>query len=210
MNKVTNERKEFSYDADNRLARFVSKVGDTIDVTQTNAYNGKGQRIKRTEADEVTKYFYDRESVLYTTDNEGDITVLNLIGLEDNIIESAREYTDGDEDYFFYNKDVRSSVTNLLSPGAGQVVNKVGATTGNTNGKIISTNFSATSGGVTFKNLTSAGYSAAGGIVVELFIWLRIGELWVFIKEDRMVTLSMLKQGKLTMHLQSADIKGVV
>ena len=53
--------------------------------------------------------------------------------------------------------------TTISEPGAGTVINKIGAATGHTSGKIISTNASVTVGGVTFTNLTSADYGSASG-----------------------------------------------
>jgi len=53
--------------------------------------------------------------------------------------------------------------TTISEPGVGTVINKIGASTGHTSGKVISTNASVTIGGVTFTNLTSADYSSAPG-----------------------------------------------
>ncbi|RRA95550.1 S1 family peptidase [Paenimyroides viscosum] len=59
--------------------------------------------------------------------------------------------------------------SNLLSvsttlPGVGTTVNKIGQSTGATSGKIISTNVSVIGGtGSTITNMTSAGYTSAGG-----------------------------------------------
>ena len=64
--------------------------------------------------------------------------------------------------------------TTISEPGVGTVINKIGASTGHTSGKIISTNASATYLGVTFTNLTSADYVSAagdsGGIVYSYII----------------------------------------
>jgi hypothetical protein len=53
--------------------------------------------------------------------------------------------------------------TTISEPGAGTVINKIGYGTGQTSGKIISTNASATFSGVNFTNLTTANYSSSNG-----------------------------------------------
>lgn len=57
----------------------------------------------------------------------------------------------------------------ISEPGVGTVINKIGASTGHTSGKVLSTNASLTVNGETFTNLTSADYTSApgdsGGIV---------------------------------------------
>lgn len=53
--------------------------------------------------------------------------------------------------------------TTISEPGVGTVINMVGATSGHLSGKIVSTNATATVGGVTFTNLTSADFLATNG-----------------------------------------------
>ncbi|WP_339813110.1 hypothetical protein [Zunongwangia profunda] len=54
--------------------------------------------------------------------------------------------------------------TSTSLPGAGTIVNKRGITTGRTSGSITSTNATTTTtAGITYTNLTSAGYSSSGG-----------------------------------------------
>ena len=38
-----------TYDADNRLSKFVKKEGGNVVLTQENQYNGEGQRIQKKE-----------------------------------------------------------------------------------------------------------------------------------------------------------------
>jgi hypothetical protein len=53
--------------------------------------------------------------------------------------------------------------TTIDTPAAGQIVNMLGATTGYTNGTIISTNATLTYGGATIYYLVTADYTRAGG-----------------------------------------------
>lgn len=53
--------------------------------------------------------------------------------------------------------------TKTSKPGVGTVINKCGASTGATSGKIISTNATITVSGVTYTDVTTADYSSAGG-----------------------------------------------
>lgn len=80
-----------SYDLAGRLASYKKTEKDTVTLTQTNQYNGAGARIRKTEGEEVTNYFYGQGSVLYTEDETGAGTSLNLSGISGNIIATARE-----------------------------------------------------------------------------------------------------------------------
>lgn len=53
--------------------------------------------------------------------------------------------------------------TKTSQPGVGTVINKCGASTGATSGKIISTNATITVNGVTYTDVTTADYSSDGG-----------------------------------------------
>lgn len=53
--------------------------------------------------------------------------------------------------------------TTTSRPGVGTVINKCGASTGSTSGKILSTNATITVNGVTYTDITTADYSSAGG-----------------------------------------------
>jgi len=107
----------FSYDADNRLVSATGKTADGEDYTQSNQYNGFGQRIKKYEtvsgASSTVNYFYDGTSVLYTTDASNAVTAFNIIGAEDNLLTTAR--FDGEAASFYtYTKDLRESTVNLI------------------------------------------------------------------------------------------------
>lgn len=60
--------------------------------------------------------------MLYTTDAEAITTAFNIMGNESNIIASARDVGTSEEAYYFYNKDIRESTTNLLDVAGESVV----------------------------------------------------------------------------------------
>jgi RHS repeat-associated protein len=118
---VSGRAKTYAYDPDNRLSSYTAKAGQTVLLTQQNLYNGSGQCVRKTETGTVTKYYYSEGSVLYTTNAAGGVTALNLNGLDENVIASARG-TGAAEVYDFYHKDVRESTTNVISPSGEGIV----------------------------------------------------------------------------------------
>ena len=110
----TGERTLKAYDARNRLSEVavMTKDGKT-GVVQQNKYNGEDQRIRKTEGDATTNYYYQDGMVSYTTDGEGEQTSQNLIGLEGNIIGTQR-YDGEKTSYYLYNKDIQGSTTSLI------------------------------------------------------------------------------------------------
>lgn len=113
----------YEYDTESQLLSATLKNGSTVVATQENWYNGNGQRIGKTEvaakntASPVTdtmRYFYDGTTVLYTTDDAGNLRTKNLVGTADNAIATRRyEGSYADKNYF-YLKDIRGSVTSIL------------------------------------------------------------------------------------------------
>ena len=100
----------------------------SYDVTTKGAYNAAGQRIeKEIWSDEggtdqlidTTKYFYTGSSVLYTTDDSNIIKTDNILDLGGNIVASWRDRELGSEDVYFYNYDIRGSVTNIVTTSGG-------------------------------------------------------------------------------------------
>ena len=102
-----------------------------VTLNQVNIYNGNGQRVEKSENGQSTKYYYQNDSVLYTTGKadtsteleEPDVvekltgvTSLNLMGSSGNAIATVRDIssTEG-EKHYFYNKDMRESTTNLVN-----------------------------------------------------------------------------------------------
>lgn len=111
-----------TYDADNRLSKFVKKEGGNVVLTQENQYNGEGQRIQKKETKgektEVRNYYYQDGAVLYTTDEADRQTSMNLMGTSSNVIATSRG-TGSNENWYLYNKDIRESTSSLVdSTGA--------------------------------------------------------------------------------------------
>ena len=102
-----------------------------VTLNKVNTYNGNGQRVEKSENGQLTKYYYQNDSVLYTTgkvDNSTEleepedvekltgVTSLNLMGASGNAIATVRDISNTEgENYYFYNKDMRESTTNLLN-----------------------------------------------------------------------------------------------
>ena len=111
------------YDANNQLTKVTCRNGNTsgkIKYTQENTYNYDGKRISKNDNGAVTNYFYQGEVVLYTTDESGNVTSHNIIGPQNNIIATIRYENEGEHSYF-YNKDIRTSVSNIIDE-SGQAI----------------------------------------------------------------------------------------
>lgn len=118
---ITGESRIMTYDAAGNMKRLIAKTGDTITLTQENVYNGNGQRIQKTEADDTIHYYYQGANVLYTTDGTGALSAQNLVGISENTIATTRG-TGDEECYYVYTKDIRESTTNLVdSDGTSEV-----------------------------------------------------------------------------------------
>ena len=80
----------------------------------------------------TTNYYYQGGVLLYTTDGNGNKTSRNIIGPQENVIATIR-YEDEGEHAYFYNKDIRTSVTNVIDESGSGVVsyryNDYGTTT---------------------------------------------------------------------------------
>ena len=79
-----------TYDEADRLVKGVITQNGTVNLTQNNLYNGNGQRIQKNDNGTITNYYYQGATALYTTDQAGDKTSFNLIGLGDNVLASGR------------------------------------------------------------------------------------------------------------------------
>ena len=107
---------EYAYDVGNRMVQAVRKEkGDAV-LTQTNRYNGGGQRIQKTEDGKTTNYYYQGTAVQATTDAEGNKTSFNLYGLEGNVIASGRYMGSCAGEYLTSGKDLKGSITSLIKP----------------------------------------------------------------------------------------------
>ena len=59
--------------------------------------------------------------LLYTTDNSGNKTSQNVVGPQENVIATIR-YEDNGQHTYFYNKNIRTSVTNVVDESGNGVV----------------------------------------------------------------------------------------
>ena len=117
---ASGETISMTYDAANRLAGYEKKKDGTTLLNQKNRYNGEGHRIRKEETkgkeSSVRNYYYQDGKVLYTTDGANQRDSFNLLGLEDNVIATARG-TGSSETWYLYNKDTRGSTSSLIDDG---------------------------------------------------------------------------------------------
>ncbi len=107
--------KAFTYTPDNMLATYTEGS-----KTEENVYTGDGQRIQKKEGSDVTNYFYQFGSVLYTTDANDSLKSFNLLNVSD-AFGTARKSGTG-ESYYLYTEDLRGSTVNVLDNSVSQVV----------------------------------------------------------------------------------------
>ena len=112
---IKNEVITSRYDVENRLTKVMIEKDSQVVLFQENEYNGDGQRIKKTDNDVVTNYYYSGSILLYTTDEDGNQTSRNIIGLEDNIIATVRtDIAASRNNYYVYTKDIKGSTINIV------------------------------------------------------------------------------------------------
>ena len=109
---VKKQEKQNIYDPAGRLKECTITENGNQKVKQTNLYNGAGSRIRKSENGKTTDYYYSNGGVLYTTDENGKETSLNLQGISGNVIATGRK-KDTQESYYYYHKDPAGSITNL-------------------------------------------------------------------------------------------------
>lgn len=118
------------YDNDNHMTKWLRYEGGTnesLKSKQINTYSNDGKRMIRVDDEDVndsedvkTKFFYQGDNLLYTTDGSGNKKSQNIVGPDNNIIATV-QYDDGQHAYF-YNKDIRTSVTNIVDESGNGVV----------------------------------------------------------------------------------------
>ncbi|MDE8731913.1 DNRLRE domain-containing protein [Eubacteriales bacterium DFI.9.88] len=115
---VTGESAALTYDAAGRLSKYEAKKDNAVVVTQENRYNGNGQRIQKKETQgsqaKTRNYYYQSGTVLYTSDDGGKLTSLNLMGSEGNVIATQRK-GEGSPAWYLYNKDIRESTSSMIN-----------------------------------------------------------------------------------------------
>ena len=121
-----------TYDASNRMTSMTGMDGNSnILYEQENTYTTDGKRVSRTDDGDETNFFYQGDVLLYTTDENGDKLFQNIIGPRNNII--ATIHYDNGQHAHFYNKDIRTSVTNIVDESGNGVVSYKYDDYGNTN-----------------------------------------------------------------------------
>ena len=118
---VKKQEKLNSYDPAGRLKECTITENGNQKVKQTNLYNGVGSRIRKSENGKTTDYYYSNGGVLYTTDENGKGTSLNLQGISGNVIATGRK-KDTQESYYYYHKDPAGSITNLRDADGKSIV----------------------------------------------------------------------------------------
>ncbi len=89
-----------------------------------DVYNSGGQRMKKTEGNNTTKYFYTGSALFYTKNAGGLLTTENILDPSGQIIASRRFDDDNNpstpnewqDQYYFYEYDIRGSVTAIVAP----------------------------------------------------------------------------------------------
>ena len=123
---LTGETITMSYDADDRMTSLTKTEDGAVTFTQTDLYDGDGQRIRKTETASMTDpltedqtqqtkvrdYFYQDGAVLYTSDDH-DQRDFNITGTSGNVITSSRIHRSSEE-WYLYNKDIRGSIESVM------------------------------------------------------------------------------------------------
>ncbi|HCS73837.1 MAG TPA: hypothetical protein DIW17_08180 [Clostridiales bacterium] len=123
----------YTYDIGNRLiGTTIAATGETTQNV-SNHFNGDGQQIKQTVNRLVIKYYYDSASLLYTTDHNNVKGQEHILDPGGSIVASKRFDGAYENMYFFYNYDIRGSVTNIIKPDGTRVKGYEYDEFGNTN-----------------------------------------------------------------------------
>lgn len=118
---LKNVTSSYQYDLANRLEQVNQTISGEQPVVEKNFYNGDGHRLRREVNGLVSKYFYDGDSLLYTTDANNIKATENVLGPGGTIVTSKRFDGVYDNMYFFYQYDTRGSVTSILGPDAKRI-----------------------------------------------------------------------------------------
>ncbi len=118
--KIGNE-KNYGYYASGQLGNLETLYYNYDQEVESDAndfyyYDGNGQRVRKVTTGSATKYYYTGSSVLVTLDGSNNKTSENIVSTGGDIIAGKRfegMYTDK---WYFYNYDLRGSVTSILDP----------------------------------------------------------------------------------------------
>ena len=111
----TSVNKVFAYTPSGNMTSYTNGT-----VTQVNRYNGDGQRVSKTEGSDVTNYFYQDGSVLYTTDSQGNVKAFNLLNVFD--ILGTLRINGNNVSSYFYTEDMRGSTVNVIDNSGNTVL----------------------------------------------------------------------------------------
>ena len=111
----TSVNKVFAYTPSGNMTSYTNGT-----VTQVNRYNGDGQRVSKTEGSDVTNYFYQDGSVLYTTDSQGSVKAFNLLNVSD--ILGTLRINGNNVSSYFYTEDMRGSTVNVIDNSGNTVL----------------------------------------------------------------------------------------
>ena len=111
----TSVNKVFAYTPSGLMSSYTSGTD-----TQVNRYNGDGQRVSKTEGSDVTNYFYQDGSVLYTTDSQGNVKAFNLLNVSD--ILGTLRINGNNVSSYFYTEDMRGSTVNVIDNSGNTVL----------------------------------------------------------------------------------------
>ena len=109
------------YDLANRLVKVEQTIAGEKPVVEENFYNGDGQRIRKDVNGLVSKYYYDGDNLLFTTDVNNVKATENVLSPGGQIVASKRFDGAYENMYFFYHYDIRGSVTSILAPDVKRV-----------------------------------------------------------------------------------------
>ena len=132
---ITDQIISMQYNETDMMGSYEKKENGEITLRQKNTYNSSGQRIRKeeerteekpaldgdeeTEAEtelvkETTRYFYDGESLLRTTEAGGKEKSFNLLTPSGNLISSVKTDEDNNEGIYLYNRDEQGSTSSIL------------------------------------------------------------------------------------------------
>ena len=111
----TSVNKVFAYTPSGLMSSYTSEAG-----TQVNRYNGDGQRVSKREGSDVTNYFYQDGSVLYTTDSQGNVKAFNMLNVSD--ILGTLRINGNNVSSYFYTEDMRGSTVNVIDNSGNTVL----------------------------------------------------------------------------------------
>lgn len=123
----------YQYDAAGNLSQTkATRAGNVIAQTK-HLYNGDGQRIRQEAGqDGIVNYVYTGQGMLYSTDENNILRTENIIDLNGQTIASKRFSGEFANKYYFFNTDIRGSVTSILGSDGNPEINYTYDAYGNT------------------------------------------------------------------------------